>query len=109
MKDYSDILKDVESGKYIKKVPPDGTPVHEIGHSLKQISVSVQYLEELRRISESAEAQAKIAKEEADRAKKESKEAKKDAKFSKCISIVSLGITIFFSVAQIIVQLIQRI
>lgn len=75
--------------------------------ALAKNSEYLKELAELRRIADAAEAQAKIAKEEADRAKKESEEAKKDAKFSKCISIVSIGITIFFSAAQIIVQLIQ--
>ena len=79
---------------------------------LEDMAEYVKYLKELaelRRIADAAEAQAKAAKEDSERAKKESEEAKKDAKFSKCISIVSIGITIFFSAAQIIVQLIQRI
>ena len=76
--------------------------------ALAKNSEYLKELAELRRIANAAEAQAKVAKEDSERAKKESEEAKKDAKFSKCISIVSIGITIFFSTAQIIVQLIQR-
>ena len=33
MKDY-----DFDVGKYVKEVPPDGTPAHEISQSLKEIS-----------------------------------------------------------------------
>lgn len=98
MKDYSDILKDVESGKYIKEVPPDGTPAHEIGHSLKQISVSVQYLEELRRIADAAETRAKLAEQKAEN-------AEKDAKFSKWLSIISIAVTLIVGIAQAVPQL----
>lgn len=95
MKNYSDVLKDVESGKYIKEVPPDGTPVHEIGHSLKQISVSVQYLEELRRIAESAENKAKSAKED-------SKSARIRANISNLIAFGSFVVAVIALIQNLI-------
>lgn len=95
MKDYSDILKDVESGKYIKEVPPDGTPAHEISQSLKEISVSVQYLEELRRISESAENQAKSAKED-------SKSARIRANISNLIAFGSFVVAVIALIQNLI-------
>lgn len=89
MKDYSDIPKDVESGKYIKEIPPDGTPAHEISQSLKEISVSIQYLEELRRVSDAAEARAKLAEQKAEDAEKQTKSSNRIAVFSLAVSFVS--------------------
>ena len=90
MKDY-----DFDVGKYVKEVPPDGTPAHEISQSLKQISVSVQYLEELRRISESAENQAKSAKED-------SKSARIRANISNLIAFGSFVVAVIALIQNLI-------